>query len=308
MSLAEIALLWELEIKEAKKLSDSATLLITNKENKYVLKKKRDLATTENELRLLDYLNDINIPVHLPIARNNGSYIYSVKDEIYCIYNYLNGGTFSALDCLQTEAAPILIGKTIAMLHQGMKNAPNANRFNKKDLYKDVYGFAIKEIETSDCDHNLSAIWNNIESSIKSISTKLPIQLIHRDSHIFNIIYSQNQLSGVIDFEIAEVNVRLFDICYCSTSILNEIFKKEDLRQLWISFVVKLVYNYNLYNQLDDVEIKSIWYLMLSIQTIFMAYFINDSDLYNTNKEMFIWLYEHKELIESSIVSSMIRA
>ncbi|MGN7399976.1 phosphotransferase [Cytobacillus praedii] len=62
----------------------------------------------------------------------------------------------------------------------------------------------------------------------------MPKQLIHRDTHIDNIILSEDILLGVIDFEIAEVNVNIFDLCYCLTSVLNEVFINNNMRHNWI--------------------------------------------------------------------------
>lgn len=42
---------------------------------------------------------------------------------------------------------------------------------------------------------------------------------------------------GVIDFEIAEVNVNIFDLCYCLTSVLSEVFINNNMRHNWIIFV-----------------------------------------------------------------------
>jgi Ser/Thr protein kinase RdoA (MazF antagonist) len=295
---------WGIGFKESKKLSDRATLLITNTEEKYVLKKKGSIEVTQNELKLLNYLSDSRVPVHLPIV-NGKSPIIRINDDIYCVYNYLNGQTYNALECLSNPSVPILLGETIAWLHRAMRDSPYGDTFKNKDLYKMVYGFSVKEISKVDGDKKLTDIYQKIETVIQDLSKKLPKQLIHRDAHIFNIIFNDNRLSGIIDFEIAEVNVRIFDICYCCTSILNEVFNNEDLRKLWIEFVGKLVHNYNINNPLDDAEKKSIWYVMLSIQSIFMAFFINDLSLYNINKEMLIWIFDNKEQIENSILYSM---
>ncbi|WP_082687107.1 phosphotransferase [Bacillus sp. FJAT-27445] len=122
--------------------------------------------------------------------------------------------------------------------------------------------------------------------------------LIHRDAHIHNILFQNNRLSGVIDFDFAEFNVRLFDLCYCCTSILSEVFLNESRREKWLLFVGEIVAGYNQLNSLSTSELKSIWYvIMLSIQTIFMAYFVNNSSLYELNKAMFRWIYDNKDRI-----------
>ncbi|WP_412729406.1 phosphotransferase [Cytobacillus praedii] len=80
-------------------------------------------------------------------------------------------------------------------------------------------------------------VYQKLEEDIKTVVGSLPKQLIHRDTHIHNIIFSENTLMGVIDFEIAEVNVNIFDLCYCLTSVLSEVFINNNMRHNWIIFV-----------------------------------------------------------------------
>ncbi|PGS19214.1 aminoglycoside phosphotransferase, partial [Bacillus thuringiensis] len=47
--------------------------------------------------------------------------------------------------------------------------------------------------------------------------------------------------------------------------------------------------------------LKAIWYVMLSIQIIFIAYFVQLPDLLKLNEEMFFWIFANKEDIEEVI-------
>ena len=48
--------------------------------------------------------------------------------------------------------------------------------------------------------------------------------------HLSNVIFKDNEFQGFIDFELLESNVRVFDLCYCCTSILSELYSDEVLR------------------------------------------------------------------------------
>lgn len=52
-------------------------------------------------------------------------------------------------------------------------------------------------------------------------------------------------------------------------------------------------------------ELQSIWYVMLSIQVIFITYFVQLKDLLKLNEEMFFWIFANKETIEELIESSV---
>ncbi len=46
-------------------------------------------------------------------------------------------------------------------------------------------------------------------------------------------------------------------------------------------------------------ELQSIWYVMLSIQVIFITYFVQLKDLLKLNEEMFFWIFANKRLLKS---------
>ncbi|MEK4485682.1 phosphotransferase [Psychrobacillus sp. FSL H8-0484] len=303
INIRNISSSWGINIKDYKGLSERATLIISDDEEKFILKKKASLTQFESELKLLKHLKDNGFQAQFPISDKLGSWIVSYKGDYYCIYNYLDGETFSASESLQNPIAPKLLGRTIAVLNNTMNSINFANEFPNKDLFHMVYGFAVKEIEKMDGSEKLLKVYQQLEKEIKTVVDSLTKQLIHRDSHIHNIVFKDEILTGVIDFEIAEVNVNIFDICYCSTSVLSEVFFKENSRESWIKFVGDLVSEYNQYSLLSTKELKSIWYVMLCIQTIFMAYFTNNKEIYKINKEMFFWIYENKINLENAILT-----
>ncbi|HHL3301982.1 TPA: aminoglycoside phosphotransferase, partial [Bacillus cereus] len=48
-------------------------------------------------------------------------------------------------------------------------------------------------------------------------------------------------------------------------------------------------------------ELQAVWYVMLSIQIIFITYFVQLKDLLKLNEEMFFWIFVNKKAIEESI-------
>ncbi len=67
----------------------------------------------------------------------------------------------------------------------------------------------------------------------------LPRHIIHRDPNPSNIIMRDGKITGFIDFELSERNIRIFDPCYASTAILSESFDKNDFHKLqkWIIII-----------------------------------------------------------------------
>ena len=58
--------------------------------------------------------------------------------------------------------------------------------------------------------------------TLEAVYDDLPKQLIHRDVHFGNFLFFEGNLSGYIDFDLSQRNIRIFDICYFLTGLLAE--------------------------------------------------------------------------------------
>ncbi|MDX8365397.1 phosphotransferase enzyme family protein [Cytobacillus sp. IB215665] len=219
--LSDLSSNWGIEISNSAKLSERATLITTNNGKRYVLKQKESVEKTINEIKLLLSIDKQDFKVHLPIQTNGGEYYYCSDDVVYCIYNYLDGQTFKAIDAVKNTTIPELLGSSIAQLHQVLKQVSNDLQFPKKNLYNQVFDWAVHEILKNEENQDLTSIYHTLQINFKNVIHDFPQQLIHRDAHIFNVIIQKDRLAGFVDFDIVEHNVRLFDICYCSTSVLK---------------------------------------------------------------------------------------
>ncbi|AST91103.1 hypothetical protein BC6307_07330 [Sutcliffiella cohnii] len=296
-----ICLNWALDIKDSKILSDRSYLVISTNDERFILKVKGNIAETERENELLYFLESKGLKVQTPLKSKKDELIVTHNNKNFVLYNFIEGEVHSAVHYLQNHNDSNLLGETIAYMHRDLRDVQYTEQFNQKNLYKMVSEFAIKEVFKVDADSNLKSCLECLDKELKNNIESLPRQLIHRDTHIFNFVLNGDKLSAVIDFEIAEVNARLFDVCYCSTSLLNEIFSNIEQRENWFSFVERLFTSYNKVNRLTAEEKDSIYHVMLSIQLIFMAFFSNDVGLYKRNKEMFVWIYTHRDRIQKTV-------
>ena len=169
-----------------------------------------------------------------------------------------------------------------------------------------VYEWALPNLEKNEhVDQDVVRTMNQIHSDFKKTITSLRKQIIHRDMHLSNVIFKDNEFQGFIDFELLERNVRVFDLCYCCTSILSELHSDEELRGKWQHIISKIFEGYNKQSILTREELQAIWYVMLSIQVIFITYFVQLPDLLKLNEEMFFWIFANKETIEELIERSV---
>ena len=235
-------------ITKMKSYNNKTCLVINYKAKKYVLKEKDNIKRIKTEYYLLAELIKYNIPISMLIKTTNNDIFVRYRKKLYCLYNYIPGKVYK--NHYYAEKKAYNYGKSIALLHKGLKKVNDHKNFSIMDLLKDI------------------------NMSFKSSYIELPKQLIHRDIHPSNMIFYRNKLKGFIDFEIPTYGIKIFDPCYCSTSILTSKFKSKKARKKWINLLLSILKNYNSINRLKRSEINAIFYVLLSIQLLFMAYMV----------------------------------
>jgi len=75
-------------------------------------------------------------------------------------------------------------------------------------------------------------VWSVGEDYILKTGDRVK-QLIHRDPNPSNILFDGGEVSGFIDFDLSERNVRLWDPCYYATGILSEFRGVDGIYEKW---------------------------------------------------------------------------
>ncbi len=277
-------------VVKMKSHSNKTCLIVDHKTKKYVLKEKDD-----NIKRIKTTNNDIYV---------------RYRKKLYCLYNYIAGKVYkNHYYAAGAEKRAYNYGKSIALLHKGLKKVNKHKNFTIMDLLKDINTWIIEIINSKN--DLLDILFINkaikdINMGFKSSHIKLPKQLIHRDIHPSNMIFYRNKLKGFIDFEIPTYGIRIFDPCYCSTSILTSKFKSKKARKKWINLLVSILKGYNSINRLKKTEINAIFYVLLSIQLLFMAYMIKINKIRTAqfNQSILKWIYDNKNTINKELQTS----
>jgi Ser/Thr protein kinase RdoA (MazF antagonist) len=107
----------------------------------------------------------------------------------------------------------------------------------------------------------------------------------------------------LLDFELIVRGARLFDLCYCATSILMNGMDDLDKRLRWLALLEAMVEGYVSLNPLMAVERSALWYVLLSIEVIFAAYLthIKDGEGVTQNLEALVWIYENRNRIQAAV-------
>ena len=107
---------------------------------------------------------------------------------------------------------------------------------------------------------------NELKGLFNSGDDELPRQIIHRDPNPSNILMTDKQW-GILDFDLAERNIRIYDPCYAATAILSESFEASNDQKLqkWCKIYKNILYGYDSVAKLTKTEWKAAPYVVWQI-------------------------------------------
>jgi Ser/Thr protein kinase RdoA (MazF antagonist) len=202
----------------------------------YILKEKSDLDKTQREATLLFDLSEVGAPVAAPVRTIDGMWYARIQNKIFCLYPKLAGEVITEHYGGNSLARAEMFGKAIGFLHTCFLQCSPINDYEDIRLLEQVRDWAIPCV----CEHtggsegnSIRKIWQEFEQEINSIDAELPAQLIHRDLHPANMLFDKGEVSGFLDFEMVMIGPRIFDLCYCGTSLLVSAFPETEKMRLW---------------------------------------------------------------------------
>jgi len=262
----------------------------------YVLKRKTVHRTLKLEYDVLETLAAQGVPVAAPLRTRTGETTMQAGDEYFELLLHLPGAVYT--DHYGPGAADRArqFGAAIARLHVALRECDPSSAVTEMDLRADI----------DRCSREIRPIWPAdrppldpilavLQAGLAAYYPALPKQLIHRDAHPGNILFQDGQLSGWLDFEIMLRGPRLFDLGYCSTSLLVSGLDDPAKRQAWSSLLNALVEGYETVSPLEPVERQALKTILLSIEVIFVAFFVKTGHPAGVelNLQALTWLYEN---------------
>lgn len=259
----------------------------------YVIKLSADLGRIRKSINISNQLSEVGLPCAKVLKTTDGKDYIQYGELFFIVTERLNGTQLKCKDIYADAQIAFQIGENIAKLHSALKLFDDAE-FNKVNICKNVLKSAlpkVKEImQLSD------GFTDDYIKTFESVYEQLPTQIIHRDINPSNMIFDNGEFKGFIDFDLSEVNIRIFDICYCATAILSETFADIDFdNNRWLEIFNNIVKGYDNISLLTDKEKSAFKYVIYSIQIICIAYF-SQFDKYENlseiNIDMLNWLIE----------------
>lgn len=250
----------------------------------YVLKYTTNFGKLQKNMEVSKALENVGLLSPVPVPTVDGD-AYIREGEIYFyLTRRLPGRQMVSHQFGAGDGR--FVGEIIGQLHLALSRVDGC--VSEADLLKTVRDWALPKAKSV---LNLSERFcKDYLDVFTSLYGNLPRQIIHRDLNPGNIIRADDQW-GFIDFELAERNVRIYDLVYATTAVLSETFGEDNDR--WLEIYYDMVCGYDSVIQLREDERKAIPYILLANQFVCVAWFAEQdkyAELFETNKQMTMWL------------------
>jgi homoserine kinase type II len=206
---------------------ENTNYLIKTSEQDYILtiyEKRVDENDLPFFIKLLSYLSENKFPCPKPIANKNNEKINRIKNKNAALVTFLNGQSKNKI----TSEECFEIGKITAQLHEITKKF-DINRKNNLSIenWESIFEKTIKQ--KIDLDESIIKKTKDYLNFLKDKWPKnLPQGIIHADLFPDNIFFTNNKVSGIIDFYFAcndffayEIAICLNSLCFDNNSTFN---------------------------------------------------------------------------------------
>jgi AraC-like DNA-binding protein len=209
----------------------------------------------------------------LPVPTKTGSEYLDGK-ELFILTFGLNGNPLPKSDRYGSSRIDFgkKYGKSIAQLHKALKEVQNEVLPDEVNLYQSITGWALPNVRQQNIQWNMGLdeeFFKDYIDTFGKLFYKLPKQLIHRDPNPSNILFDNGEVSGFIDFDLSEVNIRLWDACNCATGILSE--SSDEVYEKWLDILGGILHGYDSEGKLSQEEKQAVFYVICSIQMVCVA-------------------------------------
>jgi Ser/Thr protein kinase RdoA (MazF antagonist) len=270
--------------------------------------KTGDRAQLLKNLKIAKALAAQGLQSALPVTTAAGAEYLDGK-EIFTLTHAIGGSELAKPERWGPDRADYgcKYGRSIAKLHRALAEIEAEIEPDDMDLLKIVTDRALPETKRHNELWNMGlpdSFFSEYISEFTELFGDLPRQLIHRDPNPSNILFDSGEVSGFIDFDLSERNIRLWDVCYCATGILSEWRGVEDIYDKWLDILGGILRGYGGVNAFTDAERRALWHVLCAIALICVSYFgANDEfrELAATSREMLVWIATNREQIEKVV-------
>lgn len=261
----------------------------------YFLKRRPSSRHAQRELLVLEHLRARGLPVPVHVPTETGAPFASEGQEALCLFRALPGTHYETFDGAAGLARAHRVGAALGELHLALEQAPELQSF-------EMYGPEAHLVDQLDgAPYDLPRA-RRIAAS-RDASTPLPTQLIHRDFHLYNLLFTDDRLSGYLDFDMLMRGPRLFDVCYCAIETLTKRFHDPGFPEYWLRVLGAVLTGYIEHVELTVLEKNSVPSLLIEIELSFMHFFRHEPVPGQNAEQVLHWLDERRGVIRRVALS-----
>ena len=278
---------------------ESASAVTTVSRSRYVLKRLARSSILDQEPDLLVFLEQCGLPVALPVPTRSGHPSLESGPALYALYPRLDG------EVIREHYGPGSLeraghfGHAIARLHLALQQWPGHMANPEVNLTSQIGKWVIPCLQRHPEEVQLERATEAAQgclTELEAVTPQLPVQWIHRDLHPANMLFRSDELTGILDFEMVRRGPRVFDPCYCATSILIGGWKEEANQAAWPALFRALLAGYQELLPLSEIERRALLPMLGTIHLIFMAFSLDQGrpEDARCNQEALFWLRAHR--------------
>lgn len=269
--IEEILSVWGMEGGKLVQIYPSAWEI----DGSYVIKKYDDREQMERNSKAATLLGACGIPAAEIVCGKNGESYAEHKDAYFLMSKKLRGSNLSDRKDL---SAVYKMGCAIARLHGAFLQCEKEMEFWDNSLLEEMKGWVRETFTGQEWQMISREEYEKAVTELEMVYDDLPKQLIHRDVHFGNFLFCEGELSGYLDFDLSQRNVRIFDVCYFLTGLLSEETDDAFTREEWLASVKAVTAGYESVNPLSEKEKSAVPCVMAGIEMLCAAYFIRVKD------------------------------
>ena len=243
--------------------------------DEFVLKKYVNFEELKRNVEVLSILYSEQIPVPKIIATPNNEKYLKDKENYWLLTTKLKGCNIVNVNKCN-EQWFFKMGEIIARLHlafdecEGKIKCWNNSLLGEMESWirKNIYEYDKKIIDKNE--------FEDIIKELRLVDKDLSYGIIHRDVHLGNFLFYNNEFSGYVDFDLSQKNIRIFDLCYFMLGLLLEDEENKVDEKQWFQYLKNLVKGYASVIPISTIERESIPLVMECIELLFVAYFIGE--------------------------------
>ncbi|MFH1841395.1 MAG: phosphotransferase [Candidatus Nealsonbacteria bacterium] len=249
---------------------------------KYVLRNFTDGSSPEKmekTCKILKFCIERKIKVSEPILRKKGNFVDEKKN--FYLTKYYPGGFFQGRESELKDVA-----KNLALLHLVLAKSPI--RYNYKlgdEYYKHLTLAELRQIKKKALAGNTKfdkTVLENFDYFTESFSRKKKVdskenQLIHYDFHPGNVIFKNNKVAVILDFNAMRRGERIKDLAFASFKFSFYETKNIELMKKRLKLIVDTYLKYN------PIEINNLNYYFSYIVLERLSYILKKRYFENSN-------------------------